>query len=278
MERQLILHQLNAVGVSPAEFIEIAAANDCGWVTLFTFDGGSVVPRSNTGLTYPEPVTQANKAEVLAALARTGVQVNGVEFFPMTDAVDIGEFRPALELGRELGATRASSHIFITDDALVLEKLGDFCDMADEMGYSVTSEYCPMTPGSPTIARAKWLAENLNRPNFGINVDTLHTVRSGGTPAEVAGIETRHIGITQINDSKGLHTSTNYIADVHNREPPGWGDLPLKAILDEVPAEMPIEIEVPAAHRRKAGVTAAEHCRDVIEGTRKVVATLAPRR
>ena len=43
---------------------------------------------------------------------------------------------------------------------------------------------------------------------------------------------------------------------MHNREVPGKGDLPLREILNAVPAVMQIEIEVPAAHRREAGVTA----------------------
>ena len=71
-ERPIVVHQLNATGVSPAEFIRILAATGCKLVTLFTFDGGGQVPRSNTGLSYPQPVTPGNKAETLAGWPRPG--------------------------------------------------------------------------------------------------------------------------------------------------------------------------------------------------------------
>ena len=98
-ERPIVVHQLNATGVSPAEFIRIVAATGCKLVTLFTFDGGDQVPRSNTGLSYPQPVTPQNKAETLAALAETGVAVDGIEFFPLTEEVDLEIYVPALAMG-----------------------------------------------------------------------------------------------------------------------------------------------------------------------------------
>ena len=135
-----------------------------------------------------------------------------------------------------------------------------------------------MTAGNPSLARSIWLVDQLGRSDFGMGVDTLHFVRSGGSLETLAGLDPRYFGIAQINDAFGTHRSEDYIADVHNREVPGKGDLPLRDILNAVPAAMQIEIEVPAAHRRAAGVTAAEHVRDVVEGTRAIVETLSPNR
>jgi sugar phosphate isomerase/epimerase len=279
MTRQLIVHQLNATGVSPAEFIRIVAANGVDQVTLFTYDGGDLVPRTNTGLSYPQPVTQANKRETLDALAETGVTVDGVEFFPLTEAVDLNSYAAALAIGAEIGATRASSHIFITDDGLVIDKLGKLCDLAKAQGISrVSSEFCPLTAGNPSIQRGKWLVDQLGRADFGIGMDALHAVRSGCTAADIAALDPRYFGITQICDAIGAHVSSDYVADAHRREVPGQGDLPLVELFNAVPAAIPIEIETPAAHRRAAGVSAAEHVRDVIAGTRKIVEKLAPSR
>lgn len=277
-ERPIVVHQLNATGASPAEFIRIVAATGCKLVTLFTFDGGGVVPRTNTGLSYPEPVTQENKAETLAALGETGVSVDGIEFFPLTEDVDLNIYVPALALGRELGAKRASSHNFISDDTLVIEKLGQLCDLTEREGLMLSSEFCPMTAGNPTLERAMWLVDQVGRSSFGIGVDTLHFVRSGARVDALAALDERYFGIAQICDALGTHTSEDYISDVHNREVPGAGDLPLREILNAVPATVQIEIEVPAAHRRKAGVTAEQHVREVVEGTRTIVASLTPAR
>lgn len=279
MTRPLIVHQLNATGVTPAEFIRIVAANGCDQVTLFTYDGGDLVPRTNTGLSYPQPVTQANKRETLDALTETGVALDGIEFFPLTETVDLDSYASALALGAELGAKRASSHIFITDDALVIEKLGRLCDLARAQGIGrISSEFCPLTAGNPSIHRAKWLVDQLGRTDFGIGMDALHAVRSGCTAADIAALDPRYFGITQICDAKGVHVSSDYVADAHRREVPGQGDLPLVALFDAVPPSIPIEIETPAAHRRAAGVTAAEHVRDVIAGSRSIIEQLRPSR
>lgn len=276
MTRPIILHQLNATGVSPAEFIRIAGDNDCRIVTMFAYNGNATLPNSNTGLSYPTPIAAAMKDEVRAALADNGVALDGVEFFPLTADVDFEQYRPAMALGAELGARRAVTHVFIEDDALVVDRLGAFCDLAASLGLNVTSEFCPLTAGNPSLGRAKWLVDQIGRANFAIGVDALHVVRSGATAADLAALDPRYFGIVQICDHFGTHASADYIQDVHNREVPGQGDLPLHDLLSAVPAAMPIEIEVPAAHRRAAGVTAAEHVRDVLAGTRAVIAGLKP--
>lgn len=278
MTRSLVVHQLNAVGVSHVDFIKISAAVGVPLVTIFTFDGATVLPQSNTGLNYPTALSPGQKREVAAALADNGVAIDGVEFFPLTDDVDLNRYVPALDLSAELGAKRVSSHIFIRDDKLVVDKLGALCDLAAARGMSVSSEFCSMTAGNPSLPRGAWLVDQVRRSNFGLGVDTLHVVRSGATPADIAKLDAHYFGIAQINDAHGLQISSNYISDVHNREVPGRGDLPLRAILSAVPASLPIEIEVPAAHRRAAGVTAAEHVRDVVEGTRAIVVELRPAR
>jgi sugar phosphate isomerase/epimerase len=278
MTRPIILHQLNAVGVTPAEFVRIAADNDCRIVTMFAYDGGHVLPRSNTGLTYPTPIGADLKRDVRQALADGGVALDGIEFFPLTADVDFEFYKPALALGAELGAKRAVTHVFIQDDALVVDRLGAFCDLAKAEGMKVTSEFCPLTPGNPSLARATWLVDQVGRDSFGIGVDSLHVVRSGATAADLAALAPRYFGIVQICDARGAHASSDYIKDVHNREVPGQGDLPLHDLLSAVPAAMPIEAEVPAAHRRAAGITAAEHIRDVLAGTHAVVAGLTPTR
>lgn len=278
MTRQIILHQLCATGVAPAEFVRLAAENDCAGVTMFAYNGNATLPDSNTGLSYPTPITAASRGEVRQALADCGVSLDGIEFFPITGEVDFALYKPALELGAELGARRAVGHVFILDDVQAVDRLGEFCDLAAGFGLNFTSEFCPLTAGNPSLGRARWLVDQVGRDTFGIGIDMLHTVRSGATAADLAALDPRYFGIVQICDAIGAGPSTDYIRDVHNREVPGQGDLPLEELLGAVPAGQPIEAEVPAAHRRAAGVTAAEHVRDVVAGTRAVLAGLSPSR
>jgi sugar phosphate isomerase/epimerase len=274
--RPIVLHQLTAAGVDPVDFIELAAANDCRHVTVFAFDGGAVLPRSNTGLSYPAAVTAEIRKDVQAAMVAHDVAIDGIEFFPLTTEVDLDLYKPTLSLGRELGAKRAVTHVFIEDDTLAVDRLGAFCELAEAEGMTVSSEFCPMIAGNPSLARAIWFVDQVGRDNFGIGVDSLHVVRSGATAADLAQLDARYFGAVQICDALGAHASSDYIKDVHNREVPGQGDLPLHDLLNAVPATMPIEVEVPAQHRRAAGITAAQHVRDVLAGARAIVAGLNP--
>jgi sugar phosphate isomerase/epimerase len=275
-ERPIILHQMSAFGASPLDLIALAADNGCEAISLFAFDGASVLPPSNSGLTYPAPITPDMKAEVQAALVRHDMRIDGIEFFPVTADVDLEHYRPALALGRELGARRAVSHIFILDDALAVDRMGALCDLAAAEGLALTAEFCPLTPGNPSLERARWLVDQIGRDNFGIGLDMLHVVRSGASAADLAALPARYFGIVQICDAHGTEPSNDYFADVHNRLVPGTGDLPLVDLLNAIPANLPIEVEVPAAHRRAAGASAAQHVRDVIDGARTVIGRLKP--
>lgn len=276
MARQLVLHHMNAGEAAPAAFVRLAAAHGCDAVTLFAFEGSRVLPSSNAGLSYPAAVTPENEDEVRAALAETGVSLEAVEFFPITAEVDLELYRPALARGKSLGAKRAVTHMFILEDAPAVEKLGRFSEMAKAEGLALTAEFCPMTPGNPSLARAAWFVDQLGSGNFRIGFDALHAARSGCTAEDVLKLGPEYFGIAQICDAHGRHVSSNYFAEVHNREVPGKGDLPLHELLSAIPASVAIEIEVPAAHRRAAGISTAQHISDVIAGAREVVDNLAP--
>jgi len=274
MIRPIVLHQFNAPEASLVELIGMAGANGCHAVSIFGFNGATMLPPRNASLAYPQAVTAENRREVMRALEDNGVSLDGIEFFPITADADFEVYRPALAQAREMGAKRAVSHIFIEDDGHVIDRLGRFCEMAAAEELKVSTEFCPMTPGNPSLARATWLVDQVGAANFGIGLDVLHLIRSGGAPADVAALDPRYIAAVQICDAKGAHASDDYMADVHNREVPGQGDLPIRDFLKAVPASFAIEVEVPAAHRRAAGVTAAEHVRDVLAAARAIIETL----
>jgi len=274
MTRKIVLHQFNAPEASLVDLIAVASANGCDAVSIFGFNGATVLPARNARLAYPQAVTAENRREVMQALCDRGVSLDGIEFFPITADVDFDIYQPALAQAREMGAKRVVSHIFIEDDAHVVDRLGHFCELAGAEGLKVSTEFCPMTPGNPSLARAKWLVDRVGAANFGIGFDVLHLIRSGGSPADVAGLDPRYIAAVQICDAQGAHASDDYMTDVHNREVPGRGDLPIREFLNAVPASFPIEVEVPAAHRRAAGVTTVEHVRDVVTAARAIIETL----
>lgn len=275
MQRRVILHQMTAMTVAPVELPALAASTGCREISLFTHVPGTGLPEDNTGFVFPL-VTPAMRSSMLAALANHDISVSGVEFFPIAAEIDVEDFAPALALGRELGARRAVTLIFDHDSARALDKLGRLCHMAAAEELSVGLEFTPLSRGCPSLGKASWFVDQLGRDRLGIGVDTLHLVRSGGTPADLMAMDPGYFLYAQICDGQGNHFSSDYFAETHNRAMPGDGDFPLLDILNSLPAPIALEVEVPSEDRWNAGASVAEHARDAVKKTQGLIERLNP--
>ncbi len=273
MPRPLGLHQLSAMDIGPLELIETAAV--CGYDQVSLFTNAPVVPIAGQEgkFTFPT-VTQEMAREAMQRLDAHGLSVVNAEFFLMRPDVDLASYVPGLALGRALGARHAISHVFEPDPARAVDILGRFCDIAAAEDMIVALEFCQMTPGCKTMARAVWFVEQVGRVNLGFGICPMHLIRSGGTAADVAALDPRYLLYGQINDGHGLHLSEAYFDEVHDRQLPGNGDFPLADILSALPAAVPIEVKCPSDSRRKAGVSALDYARDAGERARALLASL----
>jgi len=196
----------------------------------------------------------------------------------MTRDADLAGYVAGLALGRELGARHAVTHIFDLDRARAVDTLGSFSDLAAAQELKVCIEFCQLTPGCRSIHEAAWFVEQVDRSNVGVNICPLHLIRSGGTAADIASLDARYLVNGQINDGLGLHTSSDYFAEVHDRELPGDGEFPLQRILNALPAATPVEVKIPSDRRKAAGPSALEFARDACARSRALVEALQPGR
>jgi sugar phosphate isomerase/epimerase len=277
MTRPLVLHQITAMDVAPPDFARMTAEVGCDRISVFTNCPDMILPGQSAPLAFPT-IGPEMKREMLAALSDSGVGVDGVEYFPIVEGLDVARYAAGLALGAELGGTRAVTHIHDIDGARAVETLGRLCELAAAQGLSLGVEFTPLTRGCLSLERAVWLVDQVGRADFGIGIDCLHLIRSGGTAADVAALDPRTIANGQICDGHGRHASDAYISEVHSRELPGRGDLPLHDILGALPASMPIEVEVPAEQYRSAGVSALDHLRAAVAASRLIVDALTPTR
>jgi sugar phosphate isomerase/epimerase len=236
-----------------------------------------VLPGQSARLDFPT-ITAQMQRDVLNALSDHGIRVNGIEYFPILDGLDVREYVAGLALGGELGATRAVTHIHDLDASRAVDSIGRLCELAAAHGLMLGVEFTPLTRGCPSLASAAWFVDQVGRPDFKIGIDCLHLVRSGAGADELAALDPRYFGNGQICDGHGLHGSDNYMSEAHDRELPGKGDFPLIAILEAIPASAPIEIEVPSAKYRAAGVSAADHIREAVACSTAVVGALRSQR
>jgi sugar phosphate isomerase/epimerase len=275
--RPLGLHQITATDLDPLGFVEIAAAAGYQQVSLFTHNPVVPLPGQQAKFVFPT-VTPGLKRDIRAALDANGLQLTGAEFFLIRPDGDLESYRAGLATGRELGARHAVTHVFDDDPARAADTLGAFCEMAAAEELIVGIEFCQMTPGCKSIGQAQWFVDQVGAGNLGFGICPLHLTRSGGTPEDVAALPARYFAFGQINDGRGRHASAEYYDEVHDRELPGDGDFPLRAILSALPAALPIEVKIPSDRRRAAGRPALDYVREAARRSRALLETLEPAR
>jgi sugar phosphate isomerase/epimerase len=260
----LSLDHLTIFDVSPPELVTIAADLGLPLVSLWT----QLPLKANLPL-----VTEANKAETLRRMHDTGVRLGNVECFNLTPEVVVAEFRPAVALGAELGATSlVAINAWDPEPARALDNFAALCRIAAEYGMKANVEFISMGKVR-TLEDAIAFITEAGEPNVGITVDFLHLVRTGGTAADVRAMDPKLIGYVQICDGPaGLAREEWNDEGFEQRQIPGDGEFPLADLIAAVPAGVTIGVEVPHKALREAGVTAADRARRAVEGTRQFLA------
>jgi sugar phosphate isomerase/epimerase len=153
-----------------------------------------------------------------------------------------------------------------------VERFGRLCDLAFEYGLTVDLEF-PSWSETGDLSAAATVVRAVNRSNAGILIDTLHFFRSNSSIDELAALPPEWFRFVQLCDGPAdaaptvegvIHTARSA------RSLPGYGHLPLRGLLDHLPAG-PYSLEVPNdVLRRELGTT--EYARLVLATARDVVA------
>ncbi|MCK9563635.1 MAG: sugar phosphate isomerase/epimerase [Bacteroidales bacterium] len=270
--RPLGLHQITAMEAEPAELIEIAHAVGYREVCLFTH----IPAIDSTTVEGSEPsfplVTTTNKKEVMARLKDLDISVANIEFFSIYAGLDVENFRPGLELGQELNARCAVTHVLDPDFSRAVDSLARLAEMASEYSLDVGLEFMGVSPPCNSIARAVEYMRSVNRDNFGIAVDMLHMIRTGGTVSDLRAVPEKSIKYAQICDGKSLAVSADYMDEALNgRLMPGEGHFPIKEILKALPNHIPLDVEIPSLAKQKLGMTALQRAKTAFEMSQKLL-------
>lgn len=258
----LSIGQFTVLDTQVENFIELAATNNCQAVSVLVCS-----PSPQTPLPL---VTSDNLSSVKAQLDTTGISILNVECFMITPRTDIESFRPALEIGAALQATGVTALLYDADESNVSDKLKQLCVLGQELGLRINIEFMPFSPRWTTLEAAADLIQQLNQPNLGLCIDILHLIRSGGVPDDITRIPKELIHYVQICDSPDGSAHMNYAKEAgSNRLAPGDGVLPIKEFLQALPAETPIEIEVPQLTETAAG----ERLSKIVKATYKQLET-----
>jgi sugar phosphate isomerase/epimerase len=276
--RSLALHQLTVMDTGPLGLVEMAARAGAEAVCIFVYLPPETLPgRKGPDVQFPI-VERSTKAEMLHRLKDNNVSVTNLEFFPLGPQVDVNAFAGALELGKELGGKRAVTHVHDADEQRVVDRLGRLCELAARFELDVGLEFLGLSAACASLERAVDLVEKARQPNLGIGVDPLHLVRTGGTPAEILAIDACRFSYAQLCDGLHLARSTDYLDECFNRTLPGDGCFPLRELMCALPASVPLDVEVPSETLKAQGMPALQRATAAVEASRRLLASVVPKR
>ena len=265
----LSLHHLTAMDASAAELVAIAEDLRCDTVCLFTYLPERLKPL------LPCIETDAEVKELARRLADTHVSVCNLELFPIARDMDLDGYRRGFERGAALGGWRATTMVYDVEGPLASELFVRLCDVAAEYGIEIGLEFIGLSPVDSFAAAEAFLAET-GAANASIVVDALHLFRTGGTVAEL-GLSDR-IGYAQLCDGPLRMPEGGYRKDaIANRALPGAGEFPLVDMVMQLPAGIPVSVEVPQHRLRDQGMPAADRARRAVEASRGILALAAAR-
>jgi sugar phosphate isomerase/epimerase len=258
MPRTLSLAHLTVLDTTPPELVAVAAA--AGFRTI----GIRLTATPSVGVPPYDCMSDAPMLrETLARLADTGVSVLDTEFLRFEPDQPVAIPEGFLEASARLGAKNVLVMSAEPDEARTLERFCDLCDRAAAYGLTVCLEFAIYT-GVRTLAHAAQVVAQSKRANATVLIDALHFSRSGGVPADVATVDPALLRYAQICDAApnmpGPDDTPALIREARTgRLLPGEGVLPLKALVDALPADAPVAIEAPS--RATADLPALERAK-----------------
>ena len=242
---------------TPAQLIECAAASD------FDF-GGMWCERE----TWAPATTKAIRAQARDA----GVELLDCEVAWIMPGPPDPWLTELVAIAAELGARNLLCVSSDPDMAATTAKLQAMVDAAKGTGVRVNLEFGIFTEVK-TIHMARAVLEAVEGESKALLVDTLHWARSGGTAEELAAIPPEWLSYCQPCDAPAQGpdlTSFDAIIDdaINRRMPLGQGGLPLAAMIDALPAHLPMAIEERSAALRDAFPDLKERARECARTSR----------
>jgi sugar phosphate isomerase/epimerase len=249
------LAHLTALELSPPALVAEAAR--AGFASV----GLRVVPATAGGPAYPTRIgTEAHRA-LKQILAAEGVRVSDIEFIQLTPEIDVQAFAGLFESAADLGAISVTVSGDDRDHARLTAHFAELCDLAQPFGLRVDLEFMRWR-AIGALPQALAIVREANKSNGAILVDALHLTRCGGKAADLISISDEWLRAAQICDAGPDMPTTEAAIIAEAREgrlPPGEGALPLGDLLEALPADAFLSVEMPMRSLEMRARIAAAH-------------------
>jgi len=235
MTRRIGLAALTCLELAPPQLVDAAAAAG------YDFVGLRLIPAA-AGQTLPafEP------RELERRLADTGMRVLDVEVFRLEAQTRIADFEPVLALSQRVGASEILVHGADPDEVRLADTFARLCELAARYGLSANLEPMPWVDVS-TVAKAKRILEGT--VNAALLVDPIHFFRADNRLEELEGAPLRYLQFCDAHPGRPSEVDELIRQARGDRLLPGEGALDLSALLDALPPELPMGLEIPMARK-----------------------------
>ena len=186
------------------------------------------------------------------------------------------DYVPVFETCAEIGARTMLATCFIPHHGRAAALLADIYQEASKVGLRIGLEFFRSSE-LKSLAAAEHLRQQAACENIGHIIDALHLWRAGDTPLDVAQLDARLIYGVQLCDGPMKGPSDSALrAEIRDRLFPGEGELPLFNLLDAVPQDITVELEVP--RRALVELSPLERARRAYEAGRDYLEAYARQR
>lgn len=269
MQASYSIAQLTALNYSPPEMIELAAR------TGYDQAGLRLLPVAPGAIAYALMDDKPMLRETLARMNDTGVKVFDLELIRLDGHFDLDRYLAFFEVGAQLGAKAVLVAGDDPEQSRLIEHYAQLCDAMRPFGLTADLEFMPWTAVND-LATALHIVEQADRANGGILVDALHFDRSGSRFEDLQKIPPQWLHYAQICDGPALRPDTHE-GLIHaarcERLLPGEGAIDLARIWRNLPAEVPLSIEIPH-DRRVAQVGVETWARQALAATKAIIEPL----
>ena len=220
----------------------------------------------------PEKWDSALLRDSKAALADSGLDLLDVEVIWLKPDSDMADHKRCIDIGAELGAANVLCVSSDPDVAATASRLHELCRHAEGARMRVALEFGIFTAVS-NLGMAKQVIDRVAHPLAAILIDPIHVDRSGTTIEEIAATPRELLPYAQFCDAPAERPDPDdfdaVIVDaIDLRHQCGEGALPLKAIYDALPANVPLSIELRSKALRDSFPDPVDRARHVAARTR----------
>jgi sugar phosphate isomerase/epimerase len=182
---------------------------------------------------------------------------------------DVASYAPLLEAYRELGARQVNIVSFEPDLARDFDQMCKLVELAGNAGLAMCAEFSAR-PGRPKLDQFMLRLEQAG--GVPAIIDAMHFFAAGQRVEDLSRYAPTRFVQLQICDIRLGEVGANYMeAALHERLPPGEGDLPLAALVAALASEITISMEIPQRTLALSGIPHLERVRAAAARCRAVM-------